>query len=203
MGNPAALVAGPALSPMGIAATISRAPSDPDDTLDLHWLSPRDGQDGEEVVGERDLRWVSTARLPAVDDDALLLVDSLGDPWAFVWATGASLSASPAEATAFDARLDALEAVAPVRMGHVTAAGAVDLGSGVSATKNATGDYTLTFSPAFASNARVVAMQGKGSSLCEIKEHPSNTSSASTFQLASVNAAGSLTDSDFWYVANG
>jgi hypothetical protein len=78
---------------MGIAATVSRAPSDADDTLDLHWLSPRDGEDGEESVGEKDLRWVSTSRLPIVGDDALLFVDSLGDPWAFVWATGASFGA--------------------------------------------------------------------------------------------------------------
>jgi hypothetical protein len=93
---------------MGIAATVSRAPSDADDTLDLHWLSPRDGVDGEERVGEKDLRWVSTSRLPAVDDDALLLVDSQGDPWAFVWATGAIMGDAAASA-----RLDALEATPP------------------------------------------------------------------------------------------
>jgi hypothetical protein len=93
---------------MGIAATVSRAPSDADDTLDLHWLSPRDGEDGEESVGEKDLRWVSTSRLPAEDDDALLFIDSLGDPWAFVWATGVVMG--DASLAALSARLDLLEA---------------------------------------------------------------------------------------------
>jgi hypothetical protein len=54
---------------MGIAATVSSAPTNAADTLDLHWLSPRDGADGEEVVRERDLRWVATSQLPAVGDD--------------------------------------------------------------------------------------------------------------------------------------
>jgi hypothetical protein len=89
---------------MGIAATVTHAPANADDLLDVQWTSPRDGQDGEEVVRERDLRWVSTSRLPAVGDDALLFVDSQGDPWAFVWATGSTLDAGT------DARLDALEA---------------------------------------------------------------------------------------------
>jgi hypothetical protein len=80
---------------MGIAATVTHAPSDADDLLDVEWTSPRDGEDGEEVVGERDLRWVSTSRLPAVGDDALLFVDSQGDPWAQVFATGAALADPP------------------------------------------------------------------------------------------------------------
>jgi hypothetical protein len=69
------------LKPMGVAATVDGAPSGADDTLDVLYVT----ETGEQA-SEQDCRWVRRGTtLPADGDDALLLLDSHGDPWAWVW----------------------------------------------------------------------------------------------------------------------
>lgn len=94
------------LRPMGVAATVSVAPSSADDTLDVFHTT-----DAGERADEQGLRWASRGgALPAVGDDALLFLDSLGDPWAVVWPSGGSPDTSGSLA-ALDARLNVLEAI--------------------------------------------------------------------------------------------
>jgi hypothetical protein len=71
---------------MGVACVVTRAPANAADTLDVQWRSPRDGDQPEELAGERGARWTRRgSTLPAVGDEALLLVDSQGDPWVIAW----------------------------------------------------------------------------------------------------------------------
>jgi hypothetical protein len=81
---------------MGVYATVSRAPAGPDDTLDVLWVSASDGVEPEGQGEETDLRWASRGGvLPAVGDDALLFIDSRGDPWAVCWPSGATPDSGP------------------------------------------------------------------------------------------------------------
>lgn len=69
---------------MGVAATVTRAPSSTTDTLDVEWLTADD--DGLEEAGGESCRWLTRdSTLPAVGDEAVLLIDSRGDPFALVW----------------------------------------------------------------------------------------------------------------------
>jgi hypothetical protein len=96
------------LKPMGVAATVDGAPSGADDTLDVLYVT----ETGEQA-SEQGLRWATRGgALPADGDDALLFLDSLGDPWALVWPSGGSPDVS-GSLSALDARLDALEAAIP------------------------------------------------------------------------------------------
>jgi hypothetical protein len=136
---------------MGIAATVSSAPTNVADTLDLHWLSPRDGADGEEVVRERDLRWVATSQLPAVGDDALLFIDSLGDPWAFVWATGAALNEPIAAVTDVASFTNSWTSVVGRAAGYYADRGRVYLRGGLKSGTSGQAAFTLPspFWPSF------------------------------------------------------
>lgn len=97
------------LKPMGVAATVDGAPSGADDTLDVLYVT-----ETGEPASEQGLRWATRGgALPADGDDALLFLDSLGDPWALVWPSGGSPDVS-GSLSALDARLDALEAVPTV-----------------------------------------------------------------------------------------
>jgi hypothetical protein len=70
--------------PMGVAAVVERAPADIDDTIGLSW------ETNAEMGHERDVRWsCRDGMLPAEGDDAILFLDSQGDPWALVWGTAA------------------------------------------------------------------------------------------------------------------
>lgn len=80
----AALIPGHRLAPMGIAATVTRAPSEDDPTIDVEWIAPADETIGEEASTEPRVKWVCPST-PAVDDPALLLIDSRGDAWALVF----------------------------------------------------------------------------------------------------------------------
>lgn len=106
------LVTTGSLRPMGVAATVERAPAGADDTLDVFYLT-----EVGERASEQALRWASRGGvLPAEGDDVLLFLDSLGDPWALAWPSGttpdvsASLASLAAADVALDARLDAIEA---------------------------------------------------------------------------------------------
>lgn len=73
--------------PMGAVATVLGAP-DAAGLLDVLWVSR--GDDGREENGsESGVRWASNGFAPVDGDPAILFLDSQGDPWALVWASGA------------------------------------------------------------------------------------------------------------------
>lgn len=76
---------------LGVRARITVAPLDADDALVVEWAAPASDDVAEEGAPETVTLWVGNGRLPAVGDDALLIVDSVGDPWAIVAATGDQL----------------------------------------------------------------------------------------------------------------
>lgn len=98
------LIASNGLRPQGFAATVTRAPASADDTLDVTWITLTG-----EVAGEQSVRWAGRGVLPAEGDDALLIMDSRGDPWAVCWPSGLT-SDTAGSLAALDARLDAIEA---------------------------------------------------------------------------------------------
>lgn len=158
------LVSTGSLRPMGVAATVERAPAGADDTLDVFYLT-----EVGERASEQALRWASRGgALPAEGDDVLLFLDSLGDPWALAWPSGstpdvsASLASLAAADAALDARVDALEATRTVRGIIDTTGPSIVAGSGFSLAKNGVGDVTITFGPAFSTVPAVVATPMSG-----------------------------------------
>lgn len=146
------LIASNGLRPQGIAAVITRAPASADDTLDVSWITLTG-----EAAGEQSVRWASRGALPAKGDDALLIMDSRGDPWAVCWPSAVTADV-PGSLAALSARVDALEATRTVR-GIVDATSgtpSILAGSGFTVTDNSIGDYTLNFSPAFSAVPAVI-----------------------------------------------
>jgi hypothetical protein len=71
--------------PAGVTATVSRAPANAADTLEVEWTSI-DEEDGDERQIAEECMWVRRGTtLPSIGDHALLLLDTVGDPWALVW----------------------------------------------------------------------------------------------------------------------
>lgn len=83
--------------------------------------------------------------------------------------------------------------------GLVTSGGAVAGGIGFSVTKNATGDYTIVFNPAF--TARPVFIPMLSSAGATIREHPSSPANASSIRVQTLNDAGVAVDASFHFVA--
>jgi hypothetical protein len=109
------LVSAGSLKPMGVLATVDRAPSDADDTLDVLYTTDA-GSDADEKA----LRWASRGgTLPAEGDDVLLFLDSLGDPWGIVWPSGPTSDVA-----------GSIAAVAAAHAFHVTVTSAQSLGGG-------------------------------------------------------------------------
>jgi hypothetical protein len=73
--------------PHGIAGMVQASPATADDPLTVAYTL-RDSDGSEEPAEEGPLRWASNGRMPLAEDDALLLFDDQGDPWALVWGTG-------------------------------------------------------------------------------------------------------------------
>jgi hypothetical protein len=194
------LVSVGSLKPMGVLATVDRAPSDADDTLDVLYTTDA-GSDADEKA----LRWASRGGvLPAEGDDVLLFLDSLGDPWGIVWPSGATSDVSGSLA-AIDARLDALEARRQVD-GRVSAAGGVIAGGSGdwSAVRNAAGDYTVTFATAFAAAPTVVPSAGSTAGNLYAKISQTSAPTTTGFGVYTVRAdTGALTDSEFGFIARG
>jgi hypothetical protein len=145
------LVSAGSLKPMGVLATVDRAPSDADDTLDVLYTT-----DAGQGADEKALRWASRGgALPAEGDDVLLFLDSLGDPWGIVWPSDATPDV-PGSLAALDARLDTLEAKRRLG-GLVNGAGTFpQTGPGWSVARTALGQFAVTFSPVFTTTPTVV-----------------------------------------------
>jgi hypothetical protein len=67
--------------PPGIAATVTEGVGD-DGLIAVRYDAPA-GEGARAEDGHERVRWIGHP--PAVDDDALLIIDSQGDPWAVVW----------------------------------------------------------------------------------------------------------------------
>lgn len=86
--------------------------------------------------------------------------------------------------------------------GIVALDGTISAGSGFSVTKNGTGDYTITFDPAFAAVPSCVAINGDNSS--GAFNHVTGSAAAASVRLqARVASTGVLTDMSFHFIAVG
>lgn len=83
--------------------------------------------------------------------------------------------------------------------GTVSSAGAVVRGAGFTAAKNATGNYTITFTTTFAAVPIVVAMGASSTVAFAI----SNTALTATADILTYDAAGAATDLTFHFIAIG
>lgn len=84
--------------------------------------------------------------------------------------------------------------------GIVSNAGAVSFGSGFTAAKNSTGNYTVTFSSPFGNTATITAnAYSTGSLYCALQGTPANDA----ITLKIYDAAGTLTDAVFGFIAIG
>lgn len=81
----AAIVPSKRPKPSGVPAVVRVAPANTDDTLVVSWSSI-DEEDGDERTIEETCLWVRRGTaLPVVGDAALLLIDTIGDPYALVF----------------------------------------------------------------------------------------------------------------------
>lgn len=82
----ASLLAKQRLKGAGVAATVSKAPAMADDLIYVEWRSI-DEEDGDDrKIEEGPAPWVRRGTaLPVVGDDALLLLDVIGDPYVLVF----------------------------------------------------------------------------------------------------------------------
>jgi hypothetical protein len=107
------------------------------------------------------------------------------------------IAARAAADTTHDSRLTALEAVKVIR-GGVTSAGAVARGSGFSATRNSVGNFTVTFTAAFAAAPAVVAIAEATNWNVSL-----SSVSASNFVLTVIDRNGVSVDTAFGFIAYG
>lgn len=86
--------------------------------------------------------------------------------------------------------------------GSVTAAGAIDAGTGFTIAKTGTGLYTITFSPAFSAVPSVVASAGTTAGALFAKQQNGTTPTSSEFKVVTTTSAA-VTDSAFHFIAAG
>jgi hypothetical protein len=200
------LVSAGSLKPMGVLATVDRAPSDADDTLDVLYTTDA-GSDADEKA----LRWASRGGvLPAEGDDVLLFLDSLGDPWGIVWPSGATPDVPDVSGSllALDARLDALEANRTVHgiIDATSGTPSIVKGTGFTITDNGVGDYTINFNVAFGDVPSVVITGRRSASGVGniTKLHPVTAPTASAARVQSFRYdTGAMDDVEFHFIAEG
>jgi hypothetical protein len=190
MASPSDLVSTGALKPMGVACTVDVAPSGADGTLDVLYTT-----DAGEMADEKGLRWASRGGvLPIEGDDALLFLDSLGDPWAIVWPSGVTSDVS--------ARLAALEATKTIR-GSISSAGATLHGSGFTSSRTGIGTYVITFSTPFSDVPSVAAMIGNGGGALQVARQTAISASSVTFNVRTQDVSNNSSDQPLDFIAEG
>lgn len=108
---------------------------------------------------------------------------------------------STGEVTAIEAPSGGGGSAQRIVAGRVSSAGAVLAGSGFTATRNSTGDYTVTFSTAFSSSPICVATAGIGTSDTYVK-HSNFDPTTGSFRVNTMDgSAGTVIDSKFDFIA--
>ena len=102
----------------------------------------------------------------------------------------------------FDALLGALGGNRVVR-GVVSGAGAIEEGSGFTVVRNATGDYTVTFSPAFADVPTVLLGIGTSATANYVRISSTVAVTASSVRVLGFTFAGVAADAQFHLIAIG
>lgn len=158
--------------------------------------------DGEHTFGP--VRWSPMGgALPEAGDECVILERDDG-VWQVVawWSDSQGTGVSQSAVNALDTRLDALEAKRVVS-GAVASDGS-ESSSEFSVVKNGTGDYTVTFTTAFASTPNVVVGKDQTGSANVAKLHASTPPTASVFRVFTfVGSTGTATDGGFTFIAHG
>lgn len=158
--------------------------------------------DGEHTFGP--VRWSPIGgALPAAGDECVIVERDDG-VWQVVgwWSASQGTGVAQSAVDALDARLDAIEAKRTVS--GVVAANGSESSSEFSAVKNATGDYTVTFTTAFSAAPVVVVGVGITASNLNSKLKNNVAPTTSAFSVYTSNTlTGGLLDGEFTFIAHG